>query len=138
MAKDAATIATRWANNLGASTQKITEGVDAVTVSPGTLAARQVDVWANNTMASKDKFRRNVGRVQLGDWQSAMKIKGIGRIQQGATEAIPKMQNFLTSFLPHVEAGVRALPPRGNLAANINRAVAMINHNAKFVMPGGA
>lgn len=138
MAGDPATIAQRWATNLGASTDKIKAGVDAVTVSPGALAARQADVWANNTVASKAKFARNVGRLQLGDWQSSMNNKGINRIAQGATDAVPKMTVFLTSFLPYVESGKRLLPPRGTLEQNINRAAAMIRHNAKFNMPGAA
>ena len=135
MAKDAATVAQRWATNLSGATAKIAEGVDAVTVSPGVLAAKQADVWQANTVAAKDKFKRNVGRMQLGDWQSAMKNKGINRIAQGAQDGVPKMTMFLTSFLPHLEAGVRALPPRGGLAQNIDRAVKMINHNDKFSMP---
>jgi hypothetical protein len=130
--KDAQSSAARWAQNLAASTQAITDGVNAVTVSPGTLAAKQMEVWAANTMASKQKFARNVQAVTLQDWQQAMKDKGIGRIAQGAQAAVPRMAAFLNAFLPHVEAGVRSLPPRGTLQQNIDRMVKMVNHNAQF------
>lgn len=132
MAKDPTTVAARWATNLGASTQKIQEGVAAVTTAPGQLAARQKDVWLTNLQASAPKWARNVAAVPLADWQNAMNTKGIGRIAQGAQAAQGKMAMFLTSFLPHVEAGVRALPARGGLEQNIQRAVAMMRHNATF------
>lgn len=137
MAKDPMVSAQKWANNLGSSTQAITDGVNGVTVAPGTLAAKQADVWAQNTAAAKSKFARNSQAVTLGEWQQAMKDKGIARIAAGATAAIPKMQAFLTAFIPHVEAGVRALPPRGNLQQNINRMVQMVNHNASFAKRAG-
>lgn len=132
MAKDPAAAAARWAQNLAQAGDKIREGVAAVQVAPGVLAARQADTWANNTAAAKGKFARNVQRVQLGDWQRSMTEKGINRIASGAQDAMPKMQAFLQAFLPHVEAGVRSLPPRGGLEQNINRMTAMVRHNAKF------
>lgn len=137
MAKDPQTSAQRWAANLAAAGPKIGEGVDAVTVSPGTLAARQVEVWAQNTAAAKGKFARRVGQVTLEDWRRSMKEKGVQRIAAGAQDSIPKMAQFLTAFLPHVEAGRRALPPRGNLEQNIARMTAMVRHNAKFQQTGG-
>ena len=136
MAKDPATVAQRWATNLGAATQKISEGVDAVTVAPGQAAARQADVWATNVAASKPKWARRVAAVTLADWQAMMKGKGIQRIASGATEAVPKMTTFLTAFLPHVEAGRRALPARGNMEQNIQRMIAMVRHNAQFQSSG--
>lgn len=136
MAGDPQAIAQRWATNLGGSTDKINAGVDAVTVSPGVLAARQVEVWAANTVAAKAKFAQNSQRVTLADWQRKMKEVGVGRISAGAQAAIPDMAAFLTKFLPHVEAGRRALPPRGNLEQNIQRSAQMIRHNAKFSMGG--
>jgi hypothetical protein len=136
--KDPAASATKWANNLGAATQAITDGVNRVTVAPGQKAAAQVSVWQANTAAAAQKFARNVGRVGLSQWQNDMIQKGIPRIAQGAQQAQPKMQNFLTAFLPFVDQGVKALPPRGNLQANINRMVGMVNHNASFQRPQGS
>lgn len=132
MAKDPTAAAQRWAQNLGAATQAIQAGVAGVTVAPGAAAARQKSVWMQNTQASADKWARNVGSVPLSDWQNSMNTKGIPRIASGAQEAIPKMTNFLQAFIPHVEAGVRALPARGTLENNIARMVAMVRHNAQF------
>lgn len=132
MAQTPDQIASKWAQNLGASTTRITDGVNAVTIAPGQSAARQVDVWATNTMSAKDKWKANVSRVTLGDWQAAMNGKGVQRIGAGATAAVPKFTSFMTQFLPHVMAGRNALPARGNLDQNIQRAVQMMRHNATF------
>lgn len=129
-------IAARWASNLAGSTQKIKDGINAVTVAPGQAAARQVDVWANNTMNAKDKWKANVSRVSLADWQAAAAGRGVDRIGSGAQAAIPKFQSFMQQFLPHVMAGRNALPARGTLDQNINRAVQMMRHNASFKRTG--
>lgn len=132
MAKDPMASAQKWATNLGGATQSIKDGVAAVTVAPGVSAARQKAVWMANIQAAQDKWARNVQAVTLGDWQAAMNDKGINRIAQGAAAAVPKMATFLQAFIPHVEAGVRQLPPRGTLQQNIARMVQMVQHNAQF------
>lgn len=129
-------IAARWAQNLAGSTQKIKDGINAVTVAPGQAAARQVDVWANNTMSAKDKWKARVASVSLADWQAAAAGRGVDRIGSGAQAAIPKFQSFMTQFMPFVQAGRNNLPPRGTLDQNINRAVAMMRHNATFKRSG--
>ena len=130
--KDPTSSAARWAQNLQGATEKIREGVQAVQVAPGAAAARQRSVWLQNLTASADKWTRNVGAVPLSEWQSDMINKGIPRIGTGAQGAQQKFAAFLTSFLPFVDAGVRALPPRGNLQQNIARMVAMVQHNAQY------
>jgi hypothetical protein len=132
MAQTPDQIAANWASRLGASTQKIQDGVNSVTVAPGQAAARQADVWLQNTQASQAKWKARVASVSLADWQAAMNGKGVQRIAAGATAAQPKFQAFMTQFLPYVQAGRNSLPPRGTLDQNINRAVAMMRHNAAF------
>jgi len=132
MAKDAATVAAEWASRLGQSTAKIEAGIRAVTQAPGAAAARQKNVWVQNVAQSQDKWARNVGRVTLSEWQDAAVTKGVGRIGQGATAAVPKMTAFLQAFLPFQENIVNSLPPRGDLNANIQRAVQVMTKTAGF------
>lgn len=125
-------IATAWSQNLAGATQKITDGVNAVTVAPGQAAARQADVWLAKLQASQAKWKAKVSAVPLSDWQTMMIQKGVPRIASGATAAQPKFSAFMTKFLPHLQAGRAQLPPRGTLDQNVNRAVSMIRYNATF------
>lgn len=137
--KDPTLSAQKWATNLVASAPSIKAGVQAVTVSPGQLAAAQADVWLANLQASRQKWIDRV-KVPLDVWQSATIDKGIPRIQGGANAAIPKVQQFLTTFLPHVERGVqqmRSQIPRGSIEQNIQRAVFMMRWNATYNRPAG-
>lgn len=134
MAKDAATVANLWANRLQGAQNEIAAGVAAVKEAPGMAAARQVDVWLARVQQSRAKWVRNVSGVTLSQWQRAMTEKGIPRVGPGAQAAIPKMTQFLSDYLPYVEQGaatVRAMP-KATLQDGIARAVAMINHNAKY------
>jgi len=133
-AKDPQTVAQKWATNLGASTPSIQAGVAAVTVAPGQAAAAQKQLWLAQITAAADKWATNVAGVSLGSWQQSMIEKGLPRIGQGAATAVPKMANFMSQFLPHVEqvaATVRRMP-KGGLQNGINRAVAQIQGNAQF------
>lgn len=132
MAKDAAAVAAEWAARLGQSTAKIEAGIRAVSTPPGAAAARQATTWQQNTANSVDKWKRRVGAVTLQEWQDAAVNKGVGRIGAGAQAAVPKMQAFLQAFLPFQEGIVNSLPPRGDLNANINRAVQMMTKTAAF------
>lgn len=132
MAKDPTAVAQKWATNLAASTQAITDGVNAVTVAPGQSAARQKAVWVNNVAASANKWATNVAAVPLSDWQAAMTTKGIPRVAGGATAAQPKMQAFMSKLLPYIASGTNSLPPRGDINANIARMTQWVQYMAKF------
>lgn len=132
MAKDPQTIAQNWASRMGASTQKISDGIDAVQVAPGVAAARQKDVWRNNTMNAADKYARNVQAVSLEEWRQAAKGKGLNRIGPGATAAMPKMANLMTQLMPYIQAGKGKLPPRGDQGTNKARMDAWFDHMVQF------
>lgn len=129
----------KWVNNLSASTTHIQAGVSRVTVAPGQKAAAQADKWLQRVTASKDKWRSRVGAVSLQDWQSAMVNVGIPRVAQGAQAKQSKFTAFATQFFPYLEQGVARVQsmPSTTLEQNIQRAVAMIQHNAQFKRSGG-
>lgn len=136
MAKTPADIAKKWANNIGAATESIRSGVQAVTTSPTQLAANAQDRYVAGVQraVSSGKWQAGLQRVSLQDWQQSMLQKGIPRIGSGATQAIPKFTAFMQQFLPYVQQGVQQLAsmPRGSLDQNIARAVFMMQHNAQF------
>ncbi|SRR6266702_784871 len=130
--------ATKWANNLGASTSGIEAQVRAVTEAPGVAAARQKALWLQRVTSSADKWARRVSAVSLSDWQNAMIQKGIPRIAAGASQAQPKMAAFMADFLPYVDQGVARIRsmPKGGVEQGIARASEMIRHNAAYVRKG--
>lgn len=121
MAKDPNAVAQKWVTSMQSASQAIKDGVQAVTIAPGQAAARQKNVYVNNVAASADKWARNVASVSLGEWQDAMINKGAARVGTGASAAQSKMANAMTQLLPKIDSIVAALPPRGDLGANISR-----------------
>lgn len=129
--------AEKWKARLSAAGQQITDGVNAVTVAPGTKAAQAADLWLQRVSAAKDKWKARVASVGLQEWQQSM-IDNIPRIAQGAQAKAGKVEQFMTEFLPHLDAGVAKVNamPKGGLQESINRAAAMITHNSTFKRRG--
>lgn len=132
MARDPQTIANDWAARLAASGQKITDGIQAVTVAPGQAAARQKQTWVNQVTASADKWATNVAAVSLSDWQQAAITKGVQRIGPGAQASVGKFATFMSQLLPHIDSVKNSLPARGNLDQNIDRMVRFSRGMASF------
>lgn len=114
--------AQRWAQNFGASGTRWAAGVNGVTVAPGQLAARAKNLWAQNTAAAIDRFAANSAKVSLQEWQQTTVQKGQPRLASGAQAAQPKVEAVFAKLFPFIQAQVNALPPRGDIEANINRA----------------
>lgn len=134
MARDPMKVAKKWKDRLSASTQQIAEGVDAVSTAPTEAAARKADQYVAGVQGSVEKWKRNLRKVGLGDWQSAMKKKGLPRIASGAAAAEDKMGAFMQRFLPHVEAGRQKIAqmPDDSFEARLARMTEMARHNHGF------
>lgn len=134
--RDPASVAQKWSRNLASSTQSIRDGVMGVTVAPTQLAAQAVDrmVAGVERAAAEGKIQRGLQRVTLQQWQDATTNKGIPRIATGATAAIPRMQAFMSEWLPYMDQLKQRLTamPRGDLQQNIARMVAAVEHAAAF------
>lgn len=126
--------ATKWKERLSAATGEIERGVAKVTVAPGQAAAMQLQKYLNGVAENAQKWRTNVAKVSLTEWQDAMKTIGIPRISQGATAKVGKVEQFQAEFQPHLEAGMKqvAAMPSNTQSQRIQRAVAMMEYNAKF------
>lgn len=134
---NAQTYADRWSTGLQAATQKITDGVNGVTVAPGVKAAASEAKYLAGVQAAvtSHKWANRVKAVTLQEWKDSMTQKGIPRIATGAQAAVPKMAAFAQKLLPYeqtLQAQILAMP--GNtLPEKTARAVAWINGMSKFV-----
>lgn len=124
----------KWVTNLSGSTERIKAGVQRVTTAPGQQAAAQSQKWLQRVTASHDKWRTRVAAVSLSSWQTSMVEVGVPRVAQGAQAKQDKYTAFAAEFFPYLDQGVRRIDtmPSTTLEDNINRAVAMIRHNAGF------
>lgn len=122
-----------WSAGFGAAGTKYANGINAVTVSPGQLAAAQKNAYLANIQASANIWASKVAAVPLQDWKQAATTTGVARLGTGATKGAPKMQAFMTNFLPKLSSVVGGLPARGTFDQNLQRfnAYAQALHAAK-------
>jgi len=130
--------ATKWKERLSAATGEIERGVAKVTVAPGMAAAAQMQKYLNGVTENAQKWRTNVSKVSLAEWQESMKTIGIPRISQGAAAKVGKVEQFQAEFQPHLESVMKQVNamPSTTQSQRIQRAVAMMEGNAKFKRSG--
>jgi hypothetical protein len=116
-----------WVAGLSSKQEKMRRGIESVRTSPGQLAAAQVDVWANNTMAAREKFRRNSAAVSLEDWRSQA-IAALPNVAAGAQRKQAIFAQKIAPVLAHIAAGKDRLPARGSYEQNKARATAWMDH----------
>lgn len=124
----------KWLSGLGAATDRMTQGAQAVQKAPGIAAAAAADKWLQRVTQAKQKFATNVARVSLADWQNSYINIGIPRVAQGAQAKQAKVQSFFDEYLPYLTRGVATIDamPSTTLEDGIARATAMIRYNSKF------
>jgi hypothetical protein len=117
----AASAAEAWSNGFSAAGTKYAAGINAVTVAPGQLAAAQKNAYVANVQASANIWASKVAAVDLNTWKTAATTTGAARLASGATKGAPKMQAFMTNFLPALSTIVGGLPARGTFDQNMQR-----------------
>lgn len=97
--------ARRWASNLRNARKSIEAGVRAVTVSPTAQAAQKLDKYQEGIRKAIEtgKTAQRMQAVTVQQWQDAAIQKGLARLDSGVEAGTPKMQSFLTEFLPYAE-----------------------------------
>ena len=134
--KNPSTVATKWAQNLGASTPSMQNGANAVQTAPGVAAAAAAPKMLQKVTAAiqSGKYANRVQSVSLGDWKNAYIQKGIPRVAQGAQQATPKMQAFYQEFLPVAAAVSQEVSsmPNATLEDAIARSATAIRRFAEF------
>lgn len=119
--RTAAQAAEAWSTGFGGAGQRYTDGINAVTVAPGQLAAAQRNAYVANVQASSGIWAAKVAAVDLQSWKSASTGVGAQRLGSGATKGAPKVANFMNNFLPVLSGIVGGLPARGSYEQNIGR-----------------
>lgn len=113
--------AKRWSDQFAAAGQRYTDGINAVTVAPGQLAAAQQAAYVAGVQANAKIWASKVGAVDLQAWKNSATTIGAQRLSTGATKGAPKMAQFMQNFLPVLAGTVQSLPPRGSFEQNLQR-----------------
>ena len=131
----------KWSTNLNAAGPYIKSGVNAVTVAPGQSAAAAEDRMLSGVTNAiqSGKWKRNVARVSLQDWQAAMINKGIPRISQGTAQAVATKGPQIDALLANVNAAaaVAHALPKGGIEQGIARATAFMRAMSAASGKGG-
>lgn len=126
----------KHATNLKASSDEIRKGVEAVTESPGSKAAKRADVYIAKMTSSEvhERWKRNVAKVSLEDWKKDMVEKGIGRISAGLDRSKDKITDFGDKLIAFQKAALPAFDARRpiTIEESAQKAADWIKEMAKF------
>lgn len=126
--------AERWAAGVQRGGQKMAEGIERVTTSPGVKAAAKAQKWLNNTVEAAPKWQAAVSRVSLEDWKESMRTLGVSRAAAGAAAKVGKFQDAIApvlSFQNSVLSRVDAMPDT-TLEDRINKSATYQREMAKY------
>lgn len=134
MAKSADKVTEKWASGMANASQSYIDGVNGVTVAPGEAAANAAERMLANLQeaVASGRYQKAARSVSLQDWQRAAATKGATRLGTGAQQAKPKMQAFMSKFLPYLDQNASSLPPRGDREQNKMRMLRQFEINSNF------
>ena len=121
---------------LKASTEDIRRGIDAVSVSPPSLAAAKIDKMKTHLVEKFDDgtIKRRLEAVTLEAWKKQAKDKGVNRISSGIDGAGEKVRKFASELLPKVYGlsdDIKTMPDM-TIDDSIARATKFIREMSKF------
>jgi hypothetical protein len=120
----AAAAAQKWQTNFGAAGQAWANGIEAVSVAPGQLAAAASARYLSGVQQSVGKWQTKVSAVTLATWKQQAVSKGQSRLASGATSGAAKYQAAIAGVLEAEKSIIAGLPPRGTVEQNIQRSSA--------------
>jgi len=119
--KTAAQAGQNWGSGFAAAGPAYEAGIQAVTTSPGTAAAAQVNAYVAGVNASKGIWQAKMLAMDLATWKNAAITTGSQRLQSGAQKGQQKITNFFQQFIPDLQNIVGNLPARGTYEQNMAR-----------------
>lgn len=129
-------IAAKWAQRTQQATQAYIAGIQATTVNPMAMAAAAAPKYLQGVQdaVNSGRWQKGLARNPASYWQSQAVNKGANRLGTGASNAQPKMEAFLTKFLPVLQqnvAQVKAMP-NNTFDDRMARMVQMATLNHQF------
>lgn len=140
MAKTAAQAAQNWTNSGGRAATAFTEGVQQTTKDQAALAvAQQATLLSNFTQAvTSGRWAAGVTRRGTAYWK-AQTIAKAPNYTQGFTAGASNFASAIGKIIQAEQGIVNALPPRGDINQNLQRAnaFALAMHSMKGQLGAG-
>lgn len=94
----------KWQQRTSAASPDYQAGIMRVTQAPGAAAAAKVADYVAAVNANQNKWKNNVGRVTLSEWQQMASTKGAQNLSTGVQAAGPKMAAAAGKLLSTVDS----------------------------------
>jgi hypothetical protein len=117
----AAEAAARWQTGFGGAGQRWADGINAVQVAPGQLAAAAKARYMSGVQQNADKWAARVSAVSAAQWKQQAIAKGQARLASGATSGMAKYEARIQAVLDAEKSIIASLPSRGTVEQNIER-----------------
>jgi hypothetical protein len=134
--KPADRIVSKWAERAKAGVNLYAEFTAQPKRDPTAAAVSMKATWQAKVSSTEtaNKWEQALRNVGFQGYLYGVRAKGVNRFPQGIDAGTVYMQQFMSQFLPHLAAGLAQVYrlPKTNIEESINRAAAMIRHNAKF------